>query len=168
MVDAVVTNVTGQHTVAAAWASLVLNTSDIVCSKVAPLAHRCSVPTRKWSRQLSMAFVKLVFSLEICHLGSRLQSFEARPGFHFFDQGGYRVMWRTQTNYDPQGLQLTSSGDRSLDLRRSIIRGDKPRFETLKPNNTKTEEGSSSLFLLSVCLCCVFFLFLFCFVCFCC
>jgi len=75
MVDEVVTSVTGQPTVAAAWASLV-KPSDIVgikvCANGAPLF---STHPEVVENQLSMAFAKPVFRLKILLSGIAKRNF---------------------------------------------------------------------------------------------
>jgi uncharacterized protein (DUF362 family) len=104
MVDEVVTDVTGQPTVAAAWASLV-KPSDIVgikvCANGAPLfsTHPEVVePIVDGLRQAGVPPENIV-------IWDREAELLKRAGFHF-RRGGYRVMWN-EDNYDPQ-VALTS------------------------------------------------------------
>jgi len=82
MVDEVVTNVTGQPTVAAAWASLV-KPSDIVgikvCANGAPLFSTHPQVVETIGRWPSSSWCS---ARKYCHLGSRCKAFEARR-FHF-------------------------------------------------------------------------------------
>jgi uncharacterized protein (DUF362 family) len=99
MVDEVVTSVTGQPTVAAAWASLV-RPSDIVgikvCANGAPLfsTHPEVVETIiDGLRQAGVPPENIV-------VWDREAKLLKRAGFHFH-KGGYRVMWN-EDNYDPE------------------------------------------------------------------
>jgi uncharacterized protein (DUF362 family) len=104
MVDEVVTGVTGQPTVGAAWASLV-KPSDIVgikvCANGAPLfsTHPEVVETIiDGLRQAGVPPENIV-------VWDREAKLLQRAGFHFH-KGSYRVMWN-EDNYDPQ-VALTS------------------------------------------------------------
>jgi uncharacterized protein (DUF362 family) len=99
MVDEVVTSVTGQPTVAAAWASLV-RPSDIigikVCANGAPLFSTHPEVVESIIDGLRQAGVPP----ENIVVWDREAKLLKRAGFHFH-KGGYRVMWN-EDNYDPQ------------------------------------------------------------------
>jgi uncharacterized protein (DUF362 family) len=104
MVDELVTNVTGEPTVAAAWASLV-KPSDVVGIKVwangAPLFSTHLEVVQTIVDGLRQAGVPPENIIVWDRDAKRLQ----RAGFKI-RKGGYRVMWN-EDNYDPQ-IALTS------------------------------------------------------------